>query len=218
VRVTCRFGGDPEKVSRDVDLNASALRLDMSAPRPSFDDPLAQLMQAAQAGDADAYRDLLRTITPRIRQVVARQRGFAGYEAVEDLVQDVLLSLHSVRATYDPGRPFLPWLLAILRNRLADGARRYGRTASHEVHVEDLEVTFSSSATNPDQETSRDIEALHRVIDSLPAAQRQAIELLKLREMSLREASAASGSSIGALKVASHRAMVALRKAIGGGS
>ena len=100
---------------------------------PSQSDELGRLMQAAQGGDASAYLELLRTITPHIRQVIARQRGFAGPEVVEDLVQDVLLSLHTVRATYDPRRPFLPWLLAILRNRLADGARRYGRTAAREV-------------------------------------------------------------------------------------
>jgi RNA polymerase sigma factor (sigma-70 family) len=186
----------------------------MTAPRQS--DELGTLMQAAQRGDAGAYLDLLRTITPRIRQIIARQRGFAGAEVVEDLVQDVLLSLHAVRATYDSQRPFMPWLLAILRNRLVDGARRHGRTAIHEVHVEDLDVTFSKTGTNPDQETYRDVEELHRAIEALPAGQRQAIELLKLQELSLKEASAASGQSVGALKVATHRAMTALRRALGG--
>lgn len=179
-------------------------------------DELGKLMQAAQAGDVGAYRDLLRTITPRIRQVIARQRGFAGAEAVEDLVQDVLLSLHAVRATYDPQRPFMPWLLAILRNRLADGARRHGRTTAHEVPVDDLDVTFSKTGTNPDQQGSPDVDLLRRAVQSLPAGQRQAIELLKLQELSLKEASAASGLSVGALKVASHRAMAALRRALGG--
>lgn len=64
-------------------------------------------------------------------------------------MQDVLLSLHAVRATYDPQRPFMPWLLAILRNRLVDGARRHGRTATHEVRVEDLDVTFRRPARIP---------------------------------------------------------------------
>jgi len=186
----------------------------MTAPTQS--DEFGKLMQAAQCGDAGAYLDLLRTITPRIRQIIARQRGFAGAEAVEDLVQDVLLSLHAVRATYDPQRPFMPWLLAILRNRLVDGARRHGRTAAHEVSVEDLDVTFSKAGTNPDQETFRDVEVLQRAIQSLPAGQRQAVELLKLQELSLKEASAASGQSVGALKVATHRAMTALRRALGG--
>jgi len=175
-------------------------------------------MQAAQAGDAGAYLDLLRAVTPRIRGIVARQRGFAGTEAVEDLVQDVLLSLHAVRATYDPRRPFMPWLLAIVRNRLVDGARCYGRIAAHEVGVEDLEVTFANAATNSDWGTYGDVEELHRAIQSLSPRERQAIELLKLREMSLKEASAASGVSIGALKVATHRAMAALRRVLRGES
>ena len=50
--------------------------------------------------------------------------------------------------------------------------------------------------------------------DALPRGQREAIEMLKLREMSLKEASAASGTSIAALKVAAHRGMKALRKAL----
>jgi RNA polymerase sigma-70 factor (ECF subfamily) len=49
----------------------------------------------------------------------------------------------------------------------------------------------------------------------LPQGQRQAIELMKLREMSLKEAAAATGTSIGALKVSVHRGMSALRKALG---
>jgi RNA polymerase sigma-70 factor (ECF subfamily) len=57
-----------------------------------------------------------------------------------------------------------------------------------------------------------DPDALRTAVNALPAGQREAIEMLKLREMSLREASAASGMSIGALKVATHRAMAALRK------
>ena len=49
---------------------------------PTGSDELGRLMQAAQAGDAAAYLDLLRTITPRIRQIITRQRGFAGIDSV----------------------------------------------------------------------------------------------------------------------------------------
>lgn len=179
------------------------------------DENLARLMRAAQVGDTRAYLELLRAITPRVRQIVCRRRGFAGTEEVEDLVQDVLLSLHAVRATYDAHRPFMPWLLAITRNRLADGARRHARTTSHEVHVEDPDVTFRNTPTKIAPDSCDDIDALQHAIRSLPAGQRQAIELLKLQEMSLKEAAAASGSSIGALKVATHRAMATLRRGLG---
>ena len=173
---------------------------------------LVELMAAAQTGDKEAYEQLLESVTPMLRRVVRRQRAFLGADEVEDLVQEILLSVHVARTTYDPGRPFTPWLLAITRNRLADGARRHARTAAHEIAVDDLDVTFSADDTNPLYEGFGDPEALRQAIQALPAGQRQAIELLKLREMSLKEAAAASGTTVGALKVATHRAMFALRR------
>ncbi len=178
----------------------------------TIDRRFAILMKAAQAGDDHAYAQLLREITPRLRVVVRRQKYFLGPEDIEDLVQDVLLSIHAVRATYDPERPFMPWVIAIVKNRLVDGVRRYARGAAHEVIVEDLAVTFASAGPNTSTEEYGDPEALRQAIQDLPLGQRTAIEMLKLREMSLKEASAASGMSVGALKVATHRAMSTLRK------
>jgi RNA polymerase sigma-70 factor (ECF subfamily) len=175
---------------------------------------LVELMRATQAGERAAYEELLQSITPLLRRAIRRHRAFLGADEVEDLVQEVLLSVHAVRATYDPARPFLPWLLAITRARLADGARRYKRTSAHEHAVDDLDVTFSTDSTKSFDEGYGDPEALRRAINDLPAGQRQAIELLKLREMSLKEAAAASGTTVGALKVATHRAMLALRRAL----
>lgn len=183
--------------------------------KPTNEPSLEMLMQAAQAGDAKAYARLLKEIAPRLNAIIRRQRHFLPAADIEDLVQDVLISLHAVRATYDPGRPFMPWLLAIARNRLADGARRYARQKAHEVNVEEYPVTFSEEGTNIDSELYRDPEALRQAIRALPSGQREAVEMLKLKEMSLKEAAAASGTSVGALKVSVHRAMGALRKALG---
>ena len=177
---------------------------------PTQPDPLGHLLSAAQRGDAAAYVELLRVVTPRIRQIVRRRRGFVGNAETEDLVQDILLSIHTVRATYDPTRPFLPWLLAIVRNRLADGARRYVRTSRHEVRSDD--VTFPEPEANLDVGELADAAAVREAVQALPAGQRQAIELLKLEELSLEEAAAMTGTSVGALKVATHRALVALRR------
>jgi RNA polymerase sigma-70 factor (ECF subfamily) len=51
-------------------------------------------------------------------------------------------------------------------------------------------------------------------VRALPEGQREAIELLKLEELSLKEAAAVSGTSVGALKVATHRALRALRRTL----
>jgi RNA polymerase sigma factor (sigma-70 family) len=109
----------------------------------------------------------------------------------------------------------MPWMLAIVRNRLADGARRYWRTAAREVQIHDADVTFAEPATNSGKDSS-DVAALDHALRALPAGQRQAIELLKLQELSLKEAAAMSGATVGALKVAVHRGMAALRKALRG--
>jgi RNA polymerase sigma-70 factor (ECF subfamily) len=194
------FEGSIKKVT----LGAAA---EMRAPdHHDLDTRLASLMRSAQTGDAEAYVTLMQD------RMVRRRRAFLEDADVEDLVQDVLLSVHAVRATYDATRPFLPWLLAITRNRLADAARRHTRHAAGEVIVEDLDVTFSTEQTNTMEAVSGDPIALKEAIASLPAGQRSAIELLKLREMSLKEAAAVSGTSVGALKVATHRAMDALRR------
>ena len=175
---------------------------------------LESLMQAAQAGDMRAYERLLREITPRLRQMVRRRRQFFTAEEVEDLVQEILLSIHAVRATYDPNRPFMPWLSTIAHNRLIDSARRFYRGKSNEVPMDELPVTFADDWANIENEEYRDPEELTIAIRCLPEGQRKAIEMLKLREMSLKEAAAASGTTIGALKISIHRAVLNLRKAL----
>jgi RNA polymerase sigma-70 factor (ECF subfamily) len=185
----------------------------METPMPDDDrDHLAALVRAAQAGDAAAYAHLLREVAPIVRRTVGRRWG-AGPDA-EDIVQDVLLSVHAVRHTYDPERPFLPWLLAIVRNRVADAARRHARRAVNEVTVDVLPETFREDAANPEREGAAS-DALRTAIAGLPPRQRVAVELLKVKEMSLKEAAAATGMSISALKVAVHRAIKSLRAALG---
>jgi RNA polymerase sigma-70 factor (ECF subfamily) len=187
----------------------------VTGPFDDRDEALRLLMQQAQAGDSVAYASLLQLVTVRVRQMIGARRRGLSQEHVEDLAQDVLLSLHAARATYDPARPFGPWLSAIVRYRLADAARRYARQAAHEVAVADPAVTFGErSANSVADDAPGDVTLLAEAIQTLSPGQRQAIELLKLQDMSLKEASAATGLSQGALKLATHRAMTALRRAL----
>lgn len=173
------------------------------------------LMQAAQSGDKASYETLLREITPLLRRYVRWRRGFRAPEDTEDVIQDIIISFHLARATYDPSRPFRPWLLAIARNRVADAERRLIQRKAHETTRDPLPETFSDADTNLSGETRAEIHLMRRAIDGLSANQRRAIELLKLKELSLKEASAATGMSIPALKVTVHRAIKALRATLG---
>src|SRR5207249_7806645 len=54
------------------------------------------------------------------------------------------------------------------RNRLADGARRYTRRESQEVHLGDWSVTFARNDANSTKETYGDLDALRHAIQALP--------------------------------------------------
>ncbi|PWC40404.1 sigma-70 family RNA polymerase sigma factor [Azospirillum sp. TSO22-1] len=167
------------------------------------------LMAKAQAGDKAAYVRLLGEISPYLRSLA--RRYVPTQDATEDAVQDILLTIHGIRHTYDPRLPFGPWLVTIAKRRLINRLRQHTRMVAHEVALEDDAVTFADDEVNlPD----RKIHYLdvRKAVGELPDGQRQAVVLLKLREMSLKEASEASGQSIGALKVSCHRAIKALQR------
>jgi RNA polymerase sigma factor (sigma-70 family) len=166
-------------------------------------------MTAAQGGDARAYDELLKSVVPFIRSLLRRRIG--SPHQLEDVTQEVLLSVHRVRHTYDPARPFTPWLAAIIARRGVDSLRRGGRISRLETQNDEAAATFADVQANnavSDGDAERQLEAL---LSHLPAAQRQALQLLKVRELSLAEASKVTGLSIGALKVSVHRAIKSLR-------
>ena len=171
-------------------------------------------MAAAQDGNRRAYETLLRDTLPYIRTVVRSLH--AAPDRVEEVVQEVLLTVHRVRHTYDPARPFRPWLAAIARRRAIDALRRRRRTEAHEVFNAAADETIAAPEANRQQERPATADRLSAAVADLPAQQREAVRLLKLRGLSLAEASAESGTSIAALKVNVHRAIKTLRKRLTG--
>ena len=178
---------------------------------------LASRMVAAQQGDAAAYQALLRECLPIIAAIV-RAQGITG-DQVDDAVQDTLLTVHRARSTYDPARPFLPWLRAIAQRRAIDSLRRHTRQRAREIH--DAAAYEGHADAGPPAghgiEQSDRSRRLSEAVATLPEGQRQAVEQLGLKEKSLDEAAALTGRSKGALKVNLHRALKALRSKLSEG-
>jgi RNA polymerase sigma-70 factor (ECF subfamily) len=172
------------------------------------------LLAAAQQGDGAAYRDFLTSILPFVRSI-ARRRAWSE-DMAEDVVQDVLLTVHRIRHTYQPGRPVKPWLAAIAARRAVDAMRRRGRQSAREVHDEAAYETFADPQANQ-SEAGEAAESLARMMTDLTPRQKEALDLVKLKEMSLADASAQSGQSVASLKVNVHRAIGRLRRGLGGG-
>ncbi len=169
-------------------------------------------MLAAQAGDGRAYDRLLRAALPFLRGI-ARRRIQNPAEA-EDAVQDALLTIHQLRHTYDPTRPIRPWLVAIAERRAIDRLRRHGRHAGRETPIDEFGETLAAPPANSGEDRAAAAQ-LRAAVAELPEAQRTALALAKLQDLPLAEASARSGMSVGALKVATHRAVKALRRRLG---
>ena len=166
-------------------------------------------MRAAQDGDAAAYDRLLRAVAPMVR-AVGRRHGLPAAVA-EDLAQDVLLTLHRVRHTYDPARPFLPWLVAIAHRRAIDLQRRDGRVRARELSVPELLESFADVPANDEVDAEEQRMILRDAVAGLPPKQREALELVKLHELSVADAADRSGQSQGSIKVNVHRAIKSLR-------
>lgn len=158
---------------------------------------LARLMAAAQTGDRQAYGVLLGEARRWLLRYLARkvQPG-----QLDDLVQEVLLSVHTKRASFDPSRPFLPWLAAIARYRWVDHLRRSYRQAEVALGDHDMAEPDGSDAV-----LAR--ISLDRLFGSLPAAQATAIELVKIEGRSVSEAAARCGQSEPLVKVNIHRGL-----------
>jgi RNA polymerase sigma-70 factor (ECF subfamily) len=179
------------------------------------DSALAALMQAAQAGNAEAYRTVLRACVP-FAATAARRAGVRP-DAVDDVVQDVLLTIHRALPTYDPSRPFLPWLRAIATRRAIDSLRQRGRHNAREVHDPNAYLNHAADSETADNASLRhgDARRLRAAIATLPPQQRHAVEMLGLKERSLAEVAQETGRTKGALKVNLHRALKALRSRLG---
>ncbi len=161
------------------------------------------LMAAAQQGHAASYRRLLDEMRRWLNRFYTRRLPPAF---VEDAVQDTLIAIHEKRHTYDPQRPFKPWLMVVARHKWIDRLRSISRSAaedlSDDVAVEDHESSVTSAVV------------LERLLGQLKHAQALAIRLVKLEGFSVEETSMRTGQSCALVKVNVHRGLSHLARLI----
>lgn len=168
------------------------------------------LMARAQAGDQQAYARLLRAMLPAIQRLV--RRAIQDEALAEDVVQDVLLTVHRIRHTYDPDRPILPWLAAIVTARAIDALRARGRRQRWELNDDEALLELDDPTASRPLEGLAARQELERHLQRLPGRQRAVMELVHLREMSLADAADASSLTLSAVKALLHRALSTLRR------
>jgi len=173
--------------------NAAALPIDL----------WSNLMAAAQRGEAAPYRRLLAELRPWLVRYFSRR---LPPSAVEDAVQETLIAIHNKRQTYEPERPFGPWLAGIARYKWIDRLRSAGRHAADE-----LPETLGT----PDHESAvTSAIALEQLLATLKPAQAEVIRLVKLSGLSIEEAADRTGQSAALVKVNIHRGLGRLAKLV----
>ena len=165
----------------------------MLADEPTF----ARLMVAMQNGDKAATNVLLSEVGVWLERYFSRR---VPPHAIDDLVQDVLMAVYTKRAAWDPSRAFLPWLAAIARYRWVDHLRKVYKHESKELFEDD-------AVEDSEEEVVMARVSLSRMFGQLPRAQAEAIELVKIGGLSIREASEKTGQSESLIKVNIHRGL-----------
>ena len=168
-------------------------------------------MRQALAGDQASYNAALTQAAQFLRSYLIKR--LHNKSDVDDVLQEVLISLHKARHTYDGLRPFKPWAFAIAHYRLQDYLRKHyhdplrGSGDLNEVHNKVFEISNDSPIT---------YESINEKISQLPGKQSRILQLLHQDGYTAKEAGVALGMKETAVKVSAHRAYKFLRKKLAG--
>ncbi|MBI5919879.1 MAG: sigma-70 family RNA polymerase sigma factor [Nitrosomonadales bacterium] len=171
------------------------------------DDNLEALMRQSLTGDQRAYATLLQA-TSRLLRPFLSKRLYSASE-VDDLLQEILISVHKARHTYDGNRPYKPWLYAIAKFRLQDHLRaHYADQLRHAEDFDELEESLHEAVTEP----VMSYESISGEVQKLPEKQATILRLMHEDGYTAKEVAAKTGMTESAVKVAAHRAYKVLRE------
>ena len=166
------------------------------------------LVERARGGDRDAFAVLARAAASRLD--AAARLILLDREHARDAVQEALIrAWRDLPGLRDPDR-FDAWLYRLLSNAAIDEARRRRRRVI-EVDITTIDVTGRDDPIA----TFADRDALDRALASLSPEHRALVVLHYYLGLSLPEAAAAQGISLGAAKSRLHRAIGTLRRSFG---
>jgi RNA polymerase sigma-70 factor (ECF subfamily) len=170
---------------------------------------LEELMHLSQQGDKRSYAKLLHEVSGLLRGYLFKR--ISASADVEDILQEILISLHNARHTYDKSRPFKPWLFSIAKFRLYDYFRKiYKKLETDCDYFEENEIESVFDVTESDD----DYEELYEAIDKLPQKQKNIIELMKIEGYTAKEVGIKLNMSESAVKTSAHRTYKMLKEKI----
>lgn len=179
----------------------------------------AELIAAAQRGDPRALEALLGRVVPAVARYCRARVGHLPDSArtFDDVVQDVAEAVLAALSRYRAGDvPFVAFVHGIARHKVIDSFRRASRRPADPV---DELPNLADPGPNPEALALRGERAVEvaRLLDRLPARDREILVMRIVGGLSAEEVGVALGMSPGAVRVAQHRALRALRRLVGDG-
>jgi RNA polymerase sigma-70 factor (ECF subfamily) len=171
---------------------------------------------------ADRFEQLKAESDQRLRN--AAYRMASSRSDAEDLIQETYLKAWKAFAGYVPGRPFLNWLLRIMRHAYLDIRSRdnpircagaFG-TLTDTSTIESLEHHLPDPGDGPEECLLKEVymTELAEALSHLPAKNREAIVLCDLQRYSYSEVAGAQQTSLGTVRSRIHRGRQLLRNLI----
>jgi RNA polymerase sigma-70 factor (ECF subfamily) len=175
-----------------------------------IDDPDAELVALAGAGDRAAAQSLMARHLPRMMTLARRMLGDPS--EAEDAVQDAFMRLWTHAARWRPGAAkFETWLYRVTLNQCYDRLRK--RTNARLDEAADIVDPAADPAQKLDESSLS--EAVASAVLELPERQRAAILLCHYQDRGNIEASEILGISVEALESLLARGRRTLRRRLG---
>lgn len=147
-------------------------------------------------------------VTPHLEDLWRYSRVLTRNDAdADDLVQDALARALTLIGTYDPSRPLLPWLIAVVRNTFITGVTR---NISERRRMEKY-AALSDTELLPTQEYSAELSYVTKAIGTLPTEQAEVLHLIGVLGLTYAEAAEVLGVPGGTVMSRLSRARAALR-------
>jgi len=164
---------------------------------------LRALFQLSMNGDEVAYESFLSMVSAVVRRNLVYLAGkqLPG-EVLEELQQEVVLSIHQKKHTYSLDRPLLPWISAIARYRYIDDYRQKKRLPVIVEWLDDTPVDTDVGAESIDWE---------ELLAQLTPQQRELFVKIKVEGQSYVQTASDMAVSVPAAKVGIHRIMKLLK-------
>lgn len=200
---------------------ATAQTDDAERRRRESDEADRALVVRAQEGDRAALGDLLRKHGPGLYRSVLLPRLGSEAAAKEALAETYAKVVANIGKFTWQNVGFYPWLRTVALRVALDQLRARKRLVLFEHHDLEREIDEAESATPVDQQVSdaRDREAARRKVEdalgTINPRYARAIRLRVLEERPREEVAAEMGVTPATFDVLLHRAIAALKKALG---